>query len=359
MGRITFFLAALFIFICSFNNKFKPTPYKFPELPFFPKMPVAKNNPVTVEGAALGRRLFYDPALSIDSSMSCASCHKQENAFSDSPNALSAARNYTFTKRNTMPLFNLAWYPAFFWDGRAASIEEQVFHPVRAGDEMNLDWKSAPKRFQKSKAYREMFMKAFGTQKIDSVQIVNAIAQFLRTLVSYQSKYDKVIKGEAKFTEDEYEGFILVNDQTKGDCIHCHITDGDALGTTLVFSNNGLDSVLNSEDYKDKGRGAVTGNMKDNGKFIVPSLRNLAFTAPYMHDGRFKSLNDVLNFYSEGVNYTANIDSKMGFAHQGGAGLSWIEKKKIIAFLLTLSDSAFISKPEFSNPFNTNGNYIR
>ena len=138
-----------------------------------------------------------------------------------------------------------------------------------------------------------------------------------------------------------------VNDQTKGDCIHCHITDGDVLGTTLVFSNNGLDAIDNPEDYKDKGRGVVTGKTSDYGKFIVPSLRNLAFTAPYMHDGRFKTLDDVINFYSEGVQRSANIDSKMGFVHQGGARLTSDDKRKIIAFLLTLSDSTFVINPEF------------
>ena len=170
-------------------------------------------------------------------------------------------------------------------------------------------------------------------------------------MISYQSKYDQVIEGKTLFTKEEYEGFNLVNNQTKGDCIHCHITDGDALGTTLVFSNNGLDAVANATEYKDNGRGAVTSKATDNGKFIVPSLRNLAFTSPYMHDGRFKTLEEVINFYSEGVKPCANIDSKMEYAHQGGVKLTAEDKKKVIAFLMTLSDSAFISDKQFSNPF--------
>jgi cytochrome c peroxidase len=351
MQRVGFILILLSLFVLGFGDKLKLTPYKFPEPKFFPKMPVAINNPVTVEGASLGRYLFYDPILSSDSTMSCASCHNQKNAFSDSPNSFSKGRNGTFMRRNTMALFNLAWYPAFFWDGRASSIEEQIFHPVREYNEMNLDWTVAAKRLEQNKFYKKQFKEIFGSSKIDSVQISYAIAQFLRTLISYQSKYDQVIEGKTLFTKDEYEGFNLVNDQTKGDCIHCHITDGDALGTTLVFSNNGLDAIKNPNDYKDKGRGAVTRKTTDNGKFKVPSLRNLAFTAPYMHDGRFKTLEEVINFYSEGVNQSANIDSKMEYAHQGGVKLSAEEKKKIIAFLLTLSDSSFISNPEFSNPF--------
>jgi cytochrome c peroxidase len=315
-------------------------------------MPVAANNPVTVEGANLGKHLFYDSILSSDNTLSCASCHHQKSAFSDSPNSFSHGRNGALMKRNTMPLFNLAWYPAFFWDGRASSIEEQVFHPVRENNEMNLDWKAATRRIEQNKFYKKQFKEIFGSSIIVSIQISNAIAQFLRTLISYQSKYDQVLEGKTLFSKDEYEGFILVNDQTKGDCIHCHITDGDALGTTLVFSNNGLDAVTNANDYKDKGRGLVTGKPTDNGKFIVPSLRNLAFTAPYMHDGRFKTLEEVINFYSEGLQKSVNIDSKMEFVHQGGAKLTSEDKRKIIAFLLTLSDSSFISNPEFSNPFD-------
>lgn len=351
MRRVSFILVLLSLFVLGFGDKLKLTPYKFPEPNFFPKMPVAANNPVTVEGANLGRHLFYDPILSSDSTMSCASCHNQKNAFSNSPNSFSIGRNGALMKRNTMALFNLAWYPAFFWDGRASSIEEQVFHPVREYNEMNLDWKVAAKRLEKNKFYKKQFKEIFGTSKVDSTHISYAIAQFLRTLISYQSKYDQVIEGKALFTKDEYEGFNLVNDQTKGDCIHCHITDGDALGTTLVFSNNGLDAVTNPNDFKDKGRGAITGKTSDNGKFKVPSLRNLAFTAPYMHDGRFKTLEEVINFYSEGVKPCANIDSKMEYVHQGGVKLSAEDKKKIVAFLLTLSDSSFISNPEFSNPF--------
>ncbi len=351
MRKVVFILFSLLVL--SFTGKFTTTPYKFPELKFFPRMPVAVKNPVTVEGVKLGRQLFYDPILSIDRSMSCASCHNQKSAFSDSPNSFSKGRNETTMRRNTMPLFNLAWYPAFFWDGRANSIEEQIFHPVREYNEMNLEWKVAVDRIKKNIVYKTQFKQAFGNSKIDSVQIAFAIAQFLRTLISYQSKYDQVISGKTLFTKDEYQGFILVNDQTKGDCIHCHITDGDALGTTLVFSNNGLDAVVNANDYKDIGRGAVTGKTTDYGKFIVPSLRNLAFTSPYMHDGRFKTLEEVINFYSEGLQQSATIDSKMEFVHQGGAKLNSEEKKKIIAFLLTLSDSSFISNPEFSIPIES------
>jgi cytochrome c peroxidase len=349
-NKAALILAYLSFFVLA-GYRTTTTPYQFPELKFFPVMPVAKNNPVTKEGINLGRHLFYDPVLSADSSMSCASCHKQSSAFSDSPLQFSSGRNEAKMKRNTMPLFNLAWYPAFFWDGRASGIEEQVFHPVRNYNEMNLQWDIAAARLEHSKFYKPLFTQAFGKHTIDSIQISFAIAQFMRTLISYQSKYDQVLNSKEIFTKDEYEGFILMNDQTKGDCIHCHITDGAVLATTLVFSNNGLDPVANPLEYADKGRGAVTGKTGDNGKFMVPSLRNLAFTAPYMHDGRFKTLEDVMDFYTSGVKVCANIDSKMEYAHQGGTRLTATEKKKLIAFLLTLSDSSFITDPEFSNPF--------
>lgn len=314
-------------------------------------MPTSVTNPVTVEGANLGRYLFYDPILSSDGSISCASCHKQEFAFSDSPNQFSKGKDGALMKRNTEALFNLAWYPSFFWDGKAPTIEEQIFHPIKAIDEMNMKVATAVERLNKSKFYKKMFSDAFDSEKIDSVQISKAIAQFLRTLISHQSKYDKVIGGNGSFTKEEYAGFVLMNDQTKGDCLHCHTTDADALGTTLKFSNNGLDAVTNPQEYKDKGRGAVTGKISDNGNFIIPSLRNISLTAPYMHDGRFKTLDDVLEFYSSGVKQSVNIDTKMEFAHQGGAHLTSEEKKNIISFLQTMTDSIFVSNPEFSNPF--------
>jgi cytochrome c peroxidase len=314
-------------------------------------MPVAENNPVTIQGAELGRYLFYDPILSVDSTFSCSSCHKQQYAFSDSPRPFSRGIKGHAMSRNTPALYNLAWYPSYFWDGRANSIEEQVFHPVREYNEMNLDWSSAAQRLARNPFYKTQFKNAFDCDQIDSTHIAKAIAQFMRTLVSYQSKYDAVLSGAASFTTDEYDGFVLVNDQTKGDCIHCHATDGAVLGTSLIFSNNGLDATHNPLNLNDIGRAKVTNRKEDIGKFKVPSLRNLAFTSPYMHDGRFKTLEEVIDFYSEGVKNSATLDARMQYAHRGGVKLSAEEKVKIKAFLLTLSDSTFITNPEFSNPF--------
>jgi cytochrome c peroxidase len=353
MSKRNLFLIALAVFLLVVFGfvKLKPTPYKFPSLFYFPQMPTNVSNPVTVEGVELGRYLFYDSILSYNYSFSCASCHKQQNAFSNANIAFSKGISGDEMKRNTPALFNLAWYPALFWDGKAKSIEEQIFHPVRTSTEMNLTWQEATKRINKSKFYKPKFEFVFGKQKIDSMLIAKAIAQFLRTLLSYQSKYDRMLRGEVAFTYEEHEGYTIVNDQTMGDCLHCHNTDADALGTSLTFSNNGLDKIEKADEYRDKGYGNVTGNIKDNGKFKIPSLRNVSLTSPYMHDGRFKTLEEVIDFYSEGVNQCVNIDSKMQYAHQHGVKLNYTQKKQVVAFLKTLTDSAFISNMAFSNPF--------
>lgn len=352
--RRTVFALILIIFIAGVLSGFKETPgntpYVFPKLLFFPAMPVNAGNPVTVEGAELGRHLFYDPVLSGDSTMSCGTCHKQEFAFSDSPNAFSKGHDGKLTARNTMPLFNLAWCGEYFWDGRASSIEQQIFEPVRSHDEMNLSWTEAEARINRSEFYRRKFALAFGEQHIDSVLISKAIGQFLRTLISSTSRYDSLQMGLISFTKDEADGFVLVNDMTKGDCLHCHTTDADGLGTTNRFSNNGLDAFTDAHQCKDIGRGKITGAVRDYGHFRIPSLRNVALTAPYMHDGRFQTLEQVLDFYSEGVKTNATIDPKIGSASHGGVHLTAEEKRKVIVFLHTLTDHAFAKNPQFARP---------
>lgn len=325
-------------------------PYRFPELLHFPEMPVSEENPVTIQGVELGRYLFYDSSLSSNYSMSCGSCHLQQFAFSDSAR-FSKGVNGVLTRRNSMPLFNLAWNEAFFWDGKAASIEDQVFFPVRDHNEMNLDWKVAEKRINQSAFYRKKFKAAFGTHRIDSVLISRAIAQFERTLISSNSKYDKALSGEVHLSKDEYDGFVLMNDQSMANCLHCHTADANALGTTGKFSNNGIEKAFSKEQYSDLGRYEQTRNEKDVGHFKIPSLRNIAVTAPYMHDGRFETLEEVLDFYSEGVQVSYMIDSKMTTAHQGGVHLTEEEKRKIICFLQTLTDSTFLANPNHGNPW--------
>ncbi len=348
--RLALFGLTIIVFtLFSFDN-IELTPYTFPELNHFPEIPTDEDNPTTVEGVNLGRKLFYDPILSEDKSISCASCHRQESAFADQGQVFSKGVHDSVTRRNALPLFNLIWSKEFFWDGRAGSLEEQVFMPVRAHNEMNLDWHTAVHRIINDPEYLTQFYLVFGTNQIDSSHVAKVIAQFERTLLSYNSKFDRVLRGEDYFTHKEYRGYILVNDQTKGDCIHCHITDGSALGTIGTFSNNGLDEIDNPLNYPDPGRGVITGLTEDNGKFRIPTLRNLAFTAPYMHDGRFSTLEEVLEFYNSGVKQSVNIDPKMTHAREGGVDLSPEEIDTIIAFLHTLNDSIFIRNPSHSNP---------
>ncbi len=337
------------VLVLAFGYRQQPQPYVFPVLKGFPQMPLPAENTATVEGVALGRQLFYDPILSKEGNLSCASCHRQESAFSDAPFAFSKGRNRLKTRRNTPPLFNLAWYPSLFWDGRAATIEEQVFHPVRDTTELADVWTEVARRLAQNASYRRQVKAAFGEVPVDSTIIAKAIGQFLRTLLSYRSKYDRVLAGKAFFTPDEYQGFVLINDMSEGDCLHCHSTDGDALGALPGFSNNGLNKVILPAG--DGGRGAITGKAADWGKFKIPTLRNIALTPPYMHDGRFATLEEVLHFYSEGVQLSPTIDAKMSYAHAGGVHLSAEKQRQIILFLKTLSDTAFINEAAFSNPF--------
>jgi len=328
-----------------------PSPYTFPTLKYFPEMPVAADNPVTQEGAELGRMLFHDPLLSTDGSLSCASCHQQRFAFSDGPKAFSMGVDGSLMERNTPPLFNLAWYPAMFWDGRSASLEDQVLHPVRDARELGAGWPVVVERLAQIEHYQRGFKAAFGAAPLDSSLVAKALAQYLRTLVSADSKYDRVLRGEATLTDDEYAGFVIANEQNKGDCLQCHSTDRDALGTTRRFSNNGLDAARHPSEYRDPGRGGVSGKAEDMGQFKIPSLRNVALTAPYMHDGRFATLEEVIAFYSDAVHAGVNTDPRMGTAQQGGAKLSALEQQQLLAFLHTLTDSSFITDPRHRDPF--------
>lgn len=328
------------------QNTHEPLASREQNLDFFP--PKRQDLKISFQGKELGRYLFYDPILSQDSSVSCASCHYQQYAFSDAGKQFSKGVKGKFGKRNTPPIFNLMWYPNYFWDGRVCSVPAQVFHPVRDSLEMSLSWKEAEKRIRNSVFYQQKFADVFGEKSIDSNLIANAIAQFTASIVSNNSKYDRVLRGEDFFTKEEYQGFVIANDQSMGDCLQCHTTDANVLGTTSELANNGLD---NDADIKDFGFEKVSGNPKDRGKFKVPSLRNVALTAPYMHDGRFNTLEEVINFYSEQVKINSTIDSKMQFAHWGGVHLDSIQKRQLLAFLHTLTDSVLIQNKQWSNPW--------
>ena len=319
-----------------------PTPYELVVPDGFPDMQIPEDNTMTVEGVQLGRMLFYDPILSADNTQSCASCHGQGFSFTDNGRRFSLGIDGFEGTRNAMAILNAGWMTSFFWDGRDGSLEEQAFEPVTNPIEMHQLWPDAVDKLKNHSEYPNLFFDAFGTRDIDSTHVVKAIAQFERTMISSNSKWDRYLRGEYELTQAESKGFEIFFTE-KGDCFHCHST---ILYTDNLFHNNGLDSV-----FADKGRFDVTGDGNDVGKFKTPTLRNVEFTAPYMHDGRFETLEEVIDFYSEGLKFSPTIDPLMKNVNQGGIQLTDDEKQNLIAFIKTLTDTTFINNPEYSNPF--------
>lgn len=335
------------------------TPYVFdyPTLfsSYLPPIEEPLDNPTTVEGVELGRMLFFDVRLSGDNTQSCGSCHSPSYAFSDT-SAYSVGIDGLEGTRNAMPLFNLGWMKdGLFWDGRSNGIEAQAFEPVTNPIEMHDTWPNAISKIQDDALYQALFTQVFGEGAIDSVKVAKAIAQFERTLISGNSPFDKFLAanfatGSSGWNEaDEllaYQGFALFMDESKGDCFHCHGDAFNPLWTDNIYHNNALDA-----SFSDKGLGDVTGNAIDDGKFKTPSLRNLAFTAPYMHDGRFTTLNEVIQHYSFGLQNSSTVDPLMKNVGQGGAQLDLAEMNAIKMFLISLSDSSFVENPAFTDPW--------
>ena len=348
--RLAFCVLLLSLVACNQddgNGGYTATPVTL-ELPAFfeanilpPVLP--EENPLTEEGIALGKKLFFDPILSANGTQACATCHRPENAFTD-PRQFSIVIDGSIGIRNSMPLQNLIWNygQKFFWDGRAPSIEAQALEPITNPIEMANTWPNAVASLQNDPEYPMLFEKAFGTTKIDSALTSRAIAQFVRTMITANSRFDQFQRGEINLTPSEMNGLNVFLDETKGDCFHCHGNPLNPLWTDNIFHNNGLD-----EFPPDKGLGLVTGDPRDDGKFKTPSLRNLAFTAPYMHDGRFATLDEVINHYSEGLVYSETVDPLMKKIAQGGVQLSEEDKADLKAFLLSLSDPSFINNPDF------------
>ncbi|OZV70955.1 cytochrome-c peroxidase [Winogradskyella aurantia] len=306
---------------------------------------IPSDNPLTVQGVDLGKRLFFDPILSGDGTQSCASCHAPEKAFADNL-SLSIGSDGLSGTRNAMPLFNLAWNynERFNWDGSALSLERQALEPVENPIELHSNWTEVVQRLQNHPDYPELFRLAFNSDAVTKELTTMAIAQFERTLISANSKFDRFTLGEANLTAQELNGLDIFLREDKGDCFHCHGNPYNPLWTDNEFHNNGLDATIT-----DLGLGAITGDPNDNGKFRTPSLRNLAFTAPYMHDGRFATLDEVIDFYSEGLQNSPTIDPLMKNIDQGGVQLSESDKADLKAFLLTLTDNSFINNFNFQN----------
>jgi cytochrome c peroxidase len=296
-----------------------------------------KANPLSPSKVLVGRALFYDPILSKDNTISCASCHSPYAAFTHIDHALSHGIDNKIGTRNSPALMNLAWQPLFMWDGAINHLDMQALAPINHPDEMGENINHVVQKLQQSPLYRSLFYKAFGDSVITGEHLLKAISQFMLTLVSSDAKYDSVMRKECDFTVQEKKGYQLFQQH----CATCH---REPLFTNYQFKNNGLpvDSIL-----QDIGRMKITKNPMDSLCFKVPTLRNIEFSYPYMHDGRFKKLSEVINHYTHGMQHTPTFAQEL----QQPIVLSSNEKVDLIAFLLTLSDKHFL--------FNTNYNYPR
>lgn len=306
-----------------------------------PAMTIPADNPMSVEGVALGRKLFYDNILSANNTMNCGSCHQLRNYTVDSNLALSTGIDGIKGTRNSMPLFNIGYSKKFFWDGGAADLESQVLGPITNPVEMHETMANVVSKLQNHPLYPTLFLKAFGTDVVSSKLIFYAIAQFERTLISANSKFDQWKRGEVTLSAAEQRGMDVFTDNLKGDCVHCH-----SFGSTFTdfgFRNTGLDSIP-----VDRGRYLITLNNDDDGKFKTPTLRNIAKTPPYMHDGRFTTLRQCIEHYNKNFKYTKNLAPELKIVEKNRMTESDIDD--LIAFLNTLTDYDFINNKNFDKP---------
>jgi cytochrome c peroxidase len=314
-----------------------PTPLTFTIPPGFPAPNYTfAGNPLTKEGFELGRKLFYDGRLSKDGNFPCASCHQNFAAFATFDHNLSHGFDNQFTLRNAPPLFNLVWQKQTHWDGAINNLEVQPLAPLTAPNEMAEDINNVLSKLNQDATYKKMFKAAYGDETINSQRMLLAITQFVGSLVSADSKYDRVKKGMLSFTQEEQLGYTLF----QANCTGCHT---EPLFTDNSFRNTGLAVDPTINDY---GRMRITGNKADSLKFKVPSLRNVAVTFPYGHDGRFISITQALEHYNSGVQVSANVDPLV----KNGIPLSANDKYYIGQFLKTLTDSTFMKDTRFAPP---------
>jgi len=329
-------------------------------------MNIPADNPMTVEGIALGRALFYDGRISgrtdPDSMMCCATCHLQSRSFECGIDHPKFTGGHPFgvtgilTPHYMMPLINLVWTnTGYLWNGKVypdnpvsgfRHLEDIVWMAIVAPHEMDSDTNRAKALIQSIQGYPGLFEKAFGSPVVTIKNMGRALAQFVRTLISAGSKFDRYLKGEIQLTPQELHGYVLFTTENGGDCFHCHGGDGNPLFTTNLFYNNGKDSLFT--DPRDRYQ--VTGDPADIGAYKAPTLRNLVFTAPYMHDGRFKTIDEVLDFYATGLVWSPSVNPLMHHIATHGNQLTPSEKTDIKAFLLTLTDSSFVTNTAFGKP---------
>ena len=328
----------------------KPFELSYGTLPI-PDLPA--DNPLTKQGVHLGKMLFYEKMLSKDLSQACADCHRQADGFSDSTR-LSIGVEGLPGKRQAMPIFNLAWHSnAFFWDGRAPLLRDQALKPIQDPLEMNETLENVIAKLNASKTYTDQFIRAFGSDEITPEKIALALEQFMLSIVSYNSRYDKYLALEVNFTPSEERGrqlffseFNPSNPDISGpNCVVCH--SGDTYENDQ-YMNNGMDT---DAEFIDLGREEVTGNPEDRAKFKVPTLRNIAVTAPYMHDGRFETLEQVLDHYNEGIKESSTVDLNILNTASTGLFLTEQDKVDLVNFLNALTDEIFLASEEYENPF--------
>ena len=339
--------------------EYDPTPYAF-DAQGLPPPRLPQDNPLTEQGVKLGKMLFNERMLSKDGSQACADCHLQADAFTDTRRFSIGVEGLPGT-RQAMSVFNMAWHPpgapgrpngGFFWDGRAAQLRDQALMPIQDPLEMNETLENAVAKVQASQTYKDQFVRAFGDDTVTSERMGLAMEQFMLSIVSANSKYDKVQRGEAQYTEAEERGRALYfgeMDPPAGlrgaECFHCH---GGPNLTNNQYMNNGLDPV---SAWTDLGRYEVTGVERDKAAFKVTTLRNIELTPPYMHDGRFSTLEEVVEHYDNGVVGSPSVDQDlMRFnLRPGGLGLTQQEKSDLIAFLKTLTDPDLATNPEYES----------
>jgi cytochrome c peroxidase len=312
------------------------------------------DNLPTEQGVLLGRMLFYDPILSKDSSQSCSSCHQQAIAFSDNRPFSIGVEGHPGL-RQSMSLANLAWVQnGYFWDGRSALLRDQVLFPIQDPLEMNESLDNMLAKLNNSRLYREQYARAFGIDQIDTKHTTLALEQFLVSLVSIRSKYDRYLDGEVELTPSELRGKNLFENDFSQDpkarsgshCGHCHGL-GPTFSDNVEFMNNGLDG---DDEFSDFGRENVTNNPGDRARFRVPTLRNIAVTGPYMHDGRFETLEEVLDFYNGQIKESSTASREI-LRTKAGLMLTEEDKRDIINFLKTLTDESLLTDEKFASPF--------
>lgn len=318
----------------------------------FSAPPIPTDNPLTREGVKLGRMLFYEKALSQDNSMACASCHLQQFAFTDTATFSIGVKGLP-GGRQAMTIFNMAWHSnEFFWDGRAHLLRDQSLKPIQDKLEMNETLPNVVAKLKAKEMYPVQFLRAFGTMNVTPELMSKAMEQFMNSIISNSSKYDDFLAGKATFTTQEERGRFLFFTEynpsfpnaSGADCQHCHA--GDNFENDR-YMNNGLDTDAQITDI---GREKVTGKASDKAKFKVTSLRNIELSAPYMHDGRFKTLEEVINHYNK-VKRSSTLALEFDQQLPQGLQLTQGDQKALVAFLKTLTDNQMINNPEYASPF--------